>query len=517
MKKKTIILSILSLFSSALLVLFPILSNNIVDEALDQNKDKVIIYIIIISIILALLILTNTLINFLTYKFYNKEEYLLKNKLYDDLIKDDIVNLNNYKSAEIEQLFTKDVSNIISLNLITIPNCIRQISRLILAISLIIYMVIIKELSFYVLIMIFVIGILLLPFGRIYSKIIKPHHKNVLEKSGKLNSYLVESKDLIHLIKADNSYEYSANYYNELNNNYLKEKNNRDFIFNITHSAIYALSNIIFVLIIILSSYFISKGELKYGVMVFLILILNNVQYPLLSFSSILNQYNESKASKERIKEILNKNIEIENKEIKDFNKIIFDNVSFKYENKDVINNLSFEINKGDIILLKGPSGIGKTTIFNLLLGFLKPIEGNIYIETNENKININKDTRNLFSYVPQENILFSASILDNFYILTGVKDIDKIKEALTLANVLDEIDDLNISTKKLSLGQIQRILIAIAIIKNNEIYLLDEFSSAIDNKNEEIIFNNLKKLNKTIIYISHKNNNLTDKIIEIK
>jgi ABC-type multidrug transport system fused ATPase/permease subunit len=159
-----------------------------------------------------------------------------------------------------------------------------------------------------------------------------------------------------------------------------------------------------------------------------------------------------------------------------------------------------------------------------LMLGYLTPNSGSISFVKDNNKYDTFK-SRNLFGYLSQENILFSASILENIYILTGVKDIDKINEALKMANIYNEIYDLKdgINTKinnnsGLSLGQIQRILIAILILFDKPILLLDEFSSSLDKDNESIIIDNLLKLNKTIIYITHRQNEIGgQKVIQIK
>ena len=169
-----------------------------------------------------------------------------------------------------------------------------------------------------------------------------------------------------------------------------------------------------------------------------------------------------------------------------------------------IVNNLNFEINKGDIIQIKGESGIGKTSLFMLLLGFLKAKSGIVTIDGKELGFN------DLFSYVSQENILFSGSIKENFKLLASD---DNIEEALKFANIYDEIVNLpeglntilNERGSGLSIGQLQRIMIAISYAKNRPIFLLDEFTSALDQENANIIINNLINSNKTIIYISHK------------
>ena len=156
-------------------------------------------------------------------------------------------------------------------------------------------------------------------------------------------------------------------------------------------------------------------------------------------------------------------------------------------------------------------------------MGFLKPTSGNIYFIKDNNKYETSK-SRCLLSYLSQENILFSASILENIYILTGIKDLNKIEEALKLTNVYDEIMNMKdkLDTKinnncGLSLGQIQRILISILILYDKPILLLDEFSSSLDKDNEKIIIDNLLSLNKTIIYITHRNSIIDNKLLKIE
>ena len=145
-----------------------------------------------------------------------------------------------------------------------------------------------------------------------------------------------------------------------------------------------------------------------------------------------------------------------------------------------------------------------------LLLGFLKPNSGNIRFDSNI----ASKSTRNLISYVSVDNILFSLSIRENIKMLTGVTDINLINEALTKVNLLNEINNLDgkldyklTKGKGLSEGQMERLSIALALLRDKPILLLDEITSQLDKDNEDLIINNLLSLNKTIIYITHKRN----------
>ena len=251
----------------------------------------------------------------------------------------------------------------------------------------------------------------------------------------------------------------------------------------------------------------------SYGTLVSLLQLVNYFETPFTSLSHLLNKYYAFNVSKSRIQKVFDLKEEIVEDKSFDFEKIVFDNVSFNYDKK-VIKNFSCTINKDDLVIIKGRSGIGKSTIINLLLGFIKPQSGIIYfIDTTGNKIMVSSNTRNKFSYVPQEVIMFSGTIRENIKLFVNNKTDEEIVSALKLSCIYDEIMQMpkgldNVLSERgqgLSLGQIQRILIAIAILKDNDILLLDEFTSALDKNVEAKIVNNMLTLNKTIIMISHR------------
>lgn len=170
-------------------------------------------------------------------------------------------------------------------------------------------------------------------------------------------------------------------------------------------------------------------------------------------------------------------------------------------------------IEKNDFAVISGISGIGKSTLLKLLLGVVKPSAGGIFIDFKEERIPANKNTRALFSYVPQGNFLLSGTIRDNVKIVKERAKDEDILKAIEVAcgefvYDLPEGLDTVIGEKGLGLseGQVQRLAIARAILSNAPVILLDEATSALDEETEERLLRNLRNLhNKTCIIISHK------------
>ena len=222
--------------------------------------------------------------------------------------------------------------------------------------------------------------------------------------------------------------------------------------------------------------------------------------------------------------------------------KIIFNNaielrnISFKFEDSDsnIITDLSLTIRKGEHIGIRGKSGVGKTTLFNLLLGLYRPSSGEIVVD---GKSLVTEDIRkwqNSIGYVPQSVFITEGSIAENIAFGQNKDDIDynRINEVVEIADLNHFIDSLpkGINTKiseqgnNLSGGQRQRIGIARALYKNCEILLLDEATSSLDGKTEESINSAIERLSNnnralTIIIIAHRESTLQycDRIITLE
>ena len=212
-------------------------------------------------------------------------------------------------------------------------------------------------------------------------------------------------------------------------------------------------------------------------------------------------------------------------------NKISFKNISFKYKssNQEIFNNFNFEITKNSTLGIVGKSGSGKSTLIDILMGILKPDNGEILIDdTDLNKIK--KSWQKKTGYVPQETYLFDDSIKNNiaFGIQDSLIDKDKIYGIINdtglnkiIDNLPNKIDSyVGDNGAKLSGGQKQRLGLARALYISPEILILDEATSALDFETEAKILNLLNKYkNKiTIIIISHRETILPycDKILDL-
>ncbi len=252
---------------------------------------------------------------------------------------------------------------------------------------------------------------------------------------------------------------------------------------------------------------------------------------PISHLTTNFNELQQGQASLKRLKEI-----ELENEEKSNYRgdlintkprgSIQFRNIDFAYKsNKKVIKDLSLEINAGEVVAIVGPSGGGKSTLFSLLLGFIKPQNGGIFIDDIPLETYNTHSIRKQMGLVPQSMTIFSGSIKQAINFGRNYTDKEIIHSA-KLANAHDFISETKFGYNtfleergtNLSGGQIQRISIARALLGNPSILLLDEATSALDAEAEREVQIALKKAKeaRTVIIIAHRLSTVqeADKII---
>ncbi len=215
--------------------------------------------------------------------------------------------------------------------------------------------------------------------------------------------------------------------------------------------------------------------------------------------------------------------------------KICVEGLSFRFDdsNRDTLHDLSFEIRRGEKIGIQGRSGAGKTTLFNLLLGFYHPTGGNIYIDGERLCTQNRRKWQNTIGYVSQSVFLTDSTILANIALgeEEGAIDMERVEKAVRMANLDTFAASLagGLQTRigecgaLLSGGQRQRIGIARALYKRADILFFDEATSSLDSQTEQSINDSIEALSQadkelTIVVIAHRDSSLEycDRIIRI-
>lgn len=277
------------------------------------------------------------------------------------------------------------------------------------------------------------------------------------------------------------------------------------------------------ILIAFLAARFVIEGQMTLGAMMAVSYIIGQMNGPIEGFMNFIQNAQDAKISVERLGEIHQRDDE----EADAYSKItvlpedkslFVRNLTFQYEgphSPKVLKNINLDIQANKTTAIVGMSGSGKTTLLKMLLGFYKPVEGEVKVGDLRLE-NISQSIwRNKCGVVMQDGFIFSDSILKNIAVGEDFVDKTRFFESLRLANIQDFIESLPLgfntvigqSGVGLSQGQKQRILIARAIYKNPDYLLFDEATNALDANNEKAIMENMDKIaeGKTVVVVAHR------------
>ena len=372
-----------------------------------------------------------------------------------------------------------------------------------------------------------------LPFMSIavYLVMSKVHvrYTKIQEKFSELTTRAQENFSGIRVIKSYFREKFEIDKFAKLSDEYLYRKMHLVKLQAFFHPIFLVIAGLSFIIIIWFGGNMIIDGNLTIGTLTAFVLYLSMLIWPMISFGWVANMIQQADASMKRLMKIFNEPYEISENENTDNSinsisgDIEFKNVTFRYnENLPVVlNNISLKIKKGETIAFIGHTGVGKSSLVNLIPRMYDVTDGEVLIDGNNVKnIPLNVLRKNI-GLVPQENFLFSETLASNIIygsdetneeLINQVSEIAQLsKDVTTFPNGFDTI--LGERGITLSGGQKQRSSLARALAVDPKILILDDSFSAVDTHTEEDILKSLRQFMKdrTSIIISHRISTVKD------
>ena len=379
--------------------------------------------------------------------------------------------------------------------------------------------------------------IVLVPIAFLVIKFITKHSQSYflkqLEFKGSLNGQIEETFTGHDIIRAFNQEEISMEKFEKDNNSWFNNEWKSQFFSSLNGPLMNFISNFTYVVIAVLGAVFVLQKAIAVGDILAFFQYSQSFTRPIQQITRVMNQIQTAMAASERIFEFLDLDDE-ENPSTRKLDtindNITFEDVSFGYSpNEKIIKNLTFEVKKGQKIAIIGETGAGKTTIVKLLMRFYDIDSGSIKIDGVDIDEYDKHSLRSHVGMVLQDSWLFSDTIKSNIrYGNLEVSD-DEIVDAskqVYIDNFIRQLPDgyettLNEDSDNISHGQKQLLTIARTIISSKEILILDEATSSVDTRTENLIQKAIDKLmeNKTSFIIAHRLSTIrnADKIIVIE
>ncbi len=362
---------------------------------------------------------------------------------------------------------------------------------------------------------------LILISGVIFAKKVRPFFKASQKSMGELNAKLQDNLSGLHEIQSFGQEAQEASLVSENNFTQVRAMLRALRASALFHPSVEFVSSIGTVLVVAVGGYLAYKGQLSVEDIVAFVLYLSLFYAPISGLASWLENLQQSLAGAERVTLILDTPSSIEDRpDAKDLSnvsgEITFEDVSFHYSNLvPVLKNISFTCKPGEMIALVGPTGVGKTTITQLISRFYDPIQGRVLIDGQDLRDVTLRSLRQSISPVLQDTFLFHGSIADNIGYARPDATREEIIAAAKAANIHEDIlhmpeqyeTQVGERGLRLSGGQKQRVAIARAILRQSPIIVLDEATASVDVETERQIQNAINHMSgkRTIIAIAHR------------
>lgn len=454
-------------------------------------------------------ILFQALSSWVTAVVSSKAHNEIRIEIYSHVLKSSVADIGKFHSGDLLNRLESDVSTISSAVINFIPSVFTRGLQFFGSLLLVLYYD--KTMAFLALMS----APLMFLSSRVLVKTIRKYNKATRELNGKILAYSEESVQNLQLIKAfDLTRDYISNFKQVLEN-YRGIKLSSDK-FSIFMTMVLSFAGLVVSYACYgWGVYRLWQGVITYGTMTLFLQISGSLTSSFSSLAALAPSSISIATAAGRVMEITDfdeeadkdkeKALRVLEKCKKDSFELVLENVSFVYESKEkpVLQNVDLTIRSGDTVGFVGPSGEGKTTLFKLILGIIQPTQGRIYIKSADGEeIDISDSTRRFCSYVPQHITAFSGSVRENLTIVKGSAKDGELEDVLKKAELYKYVSELSqgIDTPvreqgaNMSQGQLQRLAIARALLRDACILLMDEATSALDKETEAKVLENIMR-----------------------
>ena len=439
----------------------------------------------------------------------------LKDHLLKHILRLPVKNASSHQSGELLSHFNNDIQ---SIDGVIGSNLINLIKLPLIFIAVLIYLL---HINWKLLLISAFAAPIAVICGVFFGLLLRRNSRKIHSLWGKMNSLLNEMFQGYQVIRSFTMETSFFNKYAEQNKELYRLELENSKLSGWYHSGSEFVSSLTYLVSLCLGAYYVSIDVMTVGALIIFVTLINHLVYPLTELAGQWAGFQRSVTAVERIVDVLEQPIDstelpsyIPSK--KQFVSIQFQNISFSYdENKKVFEHFNLQVPAGQIVAVVGPSGAGKTTLFNLLQGFYKPQSGQILLDGVSTEQFSLAALRSTIALVSQETFLFAGTIRENLLLARPYITESEMITASIYAHIHDFIlslpnhYDTEIGERgvKLSGGQKQRLAIARAILKDAPILLLDEATSALDNETEYHVKEALDQLMKdrTTLVIAHR------------
>lgn len=445
----------------------------------------------------------------------------IRMQAFESLIKMEMRYFEDRQTGDIMSVLSADVNQLENFLSDSSTSIIRIIVTFSVAFAILMWM------SWKLTVILFVPILVIIPLVYFFSTRVQRRYRESRQSFGDINSVLANNISGMGVVQAYSAEKYESERVGKESGSYMDAAVKATVIRNRFLPGIYVIAGLAFALLASIGGWLVMTEDITPGQFVTFLLMSTRMSMPLFILGMLVNQIQKSEASARRIFAMVDLEPTIVDKDSAvalegRAKQISFNDVHFGYpEGQKVLNGVSFELNQNQSIGIVGPTGAGKSTIVKLLLRYYEPDTGTAMMNGSDLQELTLSSMRKQIGYVSQDVYLFHGTVKENLAYSDQSASQEEIEEAARLAGAHDFITNLANGYQtvvgdrgvKLSGGQRQRISLARALLRKPPLLILDEATSAVDTRTEEIIQRNLNEFKdgRMTVAVAHRLSTIRD------